>query len=241
VDRSACSAVSRRWRSSRWTRAGSRRLSGCGGAGRARAPGWPDRARPGDRLRRAAPGRYATGAGIRTACDPRTRFESPVALEPHGGVTVKELWMSLAASSPLLSSPLLSSPLLCTLVCHSRTTSASSRSRSAATPHSRLPARRPVDPARHGSGLLAGSMPQHRCGLNPANLQPRLGRHEPARYAPVCVLDCPAHRRSLTPCERKGGERDSSLQATRTNRPPRARPSRSPHDRPDRFGRRWRE
>jgi hypothetical protein len=35
--------------------AGSRRLSGCGGAGRARPPGWPDRREPGGGLRRAAP------------------------------------------------------------------------------------------------------------------------------------------------------------------------------------------
>jgi hypothetical protein len=39
VDQSACSAASRRGRSSRWTRA---RSSGFGGAGRARPPGWPD-------------------------------------------------------------------------------------------------------------------------------------------------------------------------------------------------------
>jgi hypothetical protein len=105
------------------------------------------------------------------------------------------------------------------------------------------PARRAADPARPGSALGAGSLPfgRYHRGRGAA-LQPDPGVKNPlTRYAPVCVLDCPAHRRSLTPCERTGGGCDASLRPTRTNRPPRARPSWSPHDRPDLFGRRWRE
>ena len=87
-------------------------------------------------------------------------------------------------------------------------------------------ARRPADPARPGSPasrLLA--LGRHHRSLG-ATLHPDPGVNNPlTRYAPVCGLDCPAHRRSLTPCERTGGGCDSSLQATGTNRPPRARPS----------------
>jgi len=99
---------------------------------------------------------------------------------------------------------------------------------------------RPSPTRQRPAGRLL-ALGRHHRGRGAA-LQPDPGvRNLLTRYVPVCVLDCPAHRRSLTPCERTGGGCDSSLQATGTNRPPRARPSRSLHDRPDLFGRRWRE
>jgi hypothetical protein len=74
------------------------------------------------------------------------------------------------------------------------------------------------------------------CGPNAANLEPNSRRQEPARYVPVCVLDCPAYGRRLTPA--------SALEVTamrgygrfpRIRRRARAPPGRL--DRPDRFGR----
>lgn len=47
-----------------------------------------------------------------------------------------------------------------------------------------------------------------------------------ARYAPVCGLDCPAHGRSLTPWTALEVRRVAGLQATCTNRPPPACPTR---------------
>jgi hypothetical protein len=41
-----------------------------------------------------------------------------------------------------------------------------------------------------------------RCDRNARTLQPNPGRHEAARFVPVCVLDSPAHGRSLTACDR---------------------------------------
>ena len=104
----------------------------------------------------------------------------------------------------------------------------------------RVPVRlgdRPTQPDQ-AAPCEAGSLPSAHHHGRGAALQPDPGVNNPlTRYAPVCGLDCPAHRRSLTPCERTGGGCDSSLQATGTSRPPRAHPSRSPLDRPDLFGR----
>jgi hypothetical protein len=64
-----------------------------------------------------------------------------------------------------------------------------------------------------GPSRLAARVPGRRIGVarlaeepvavpTPRALHPNPGRQEPARFAPVCVLDSPAHGRSLTPCDR---------------------------------------
>jgi hypothetical protein len=153
------------------------RHSGAGGAGVGGGAGAHHLCQRGDRLHRRPdrhPG-HATGAGTRSACGPcRRRTAGPQ--EPPSelpSTVVDERWRPFPLQ--VLKAPF----------------------------HEECAGVVPAGCRSSGRRIGVARLAEEPVAVpTPRALQPNPGCQEPARYAPVCVLDYPAHGRSLTACDR---------------------------------------